>query len=317
MFGRFNINQRGFTLVELLVVITIIAVLIALLLPALALAKQAAVSLQCQTTLRSLGQLCFEYCDQNDDFLPSNTKYNSPNTLAYAWNDQLFDWDYSLKPTALAWMTYEMSQNKLPPTMGGYTYGGLRGLYFPLFICPASVFPINSNCWNINHYVSPVTYSVNPNVIVWQNDWHYGWLRPPWYTTPKKFTEIQNPSQIVTIGDCNQGWAFPLSNTNPANPSYSFYAFDWTGFDEPSRNVTLNTVIPPNFDEPYVGWKDGNYDGHAANGGTGMRYRHYNPSPETTLNTPQSGVANVEYADGHVGPITAGGLRVLNVATGF
>ena len=317
MLGWLNIERRAFTLVELLVVISLIAILIALLLPALALAKQAAYSVQCEAKLRSLGQMCFEYCDQNDDFLPSNTKYNSPNTLAFAWNDQLFDWDYSLKPTAVAWMTYEMSQNKFPSTIGGYTYGGLRSKYFSLFTCPASVLPVSSNCWDLNHYVSPVTYSVNPNVFVWQNDWHYGWLKPPWYTAPKKYTEIENPSQIVGIGDCNQGWTFPNKNTDPSSPAYSFYAFDWTGYDTPSPNVTLHTVIPPNFDEPYVGWKDGNYDGPAANGGTGLRYRHYHPSAETTLNTPQSGVANAEFADGHVAPITAGGLRVMNVATGF
>src|SRR4051794_40790726 len=63
--GRF-----GFTLVELLVVIGIIAVLIGMLLPALNRAKQHAMSVQCMANLRSCGQALFLYANQNKNFLP-------------------------------------------------------------------------------------------------------------------------------------------------------------------------------------------------------------------------------------------------------
>src|SRR4051794_38248515 len=69
-------GRQGFTLIELLVVIAIIAILAALLLPALARAKEKANRTVCVNNLRNLALAMSMYAHDNNDALPWCQWYN-------------------------------------------------------------------------------------------------------------------------------------------------------------------------------------------------------------------------------------------------
>jgi len=83
---RGAIASRGFTLIELLVVIAIIAILAAMLLPALSKAKLRTQGVYCMNNHRQLALAWRMYCDDSQDRLPYASELTSqPATFQYTW----------------------------------------------------------------------------------------------------------------------------------------------------------------------------------------------------------------------------------------
>ena len=72
---------KGFTLVELMVVISIIAILASLLLPALQQAREQGKRTICSNGLRQLGLTCNSYADDYNDYFPHESLFNGGRNL--------------------------------------------------------------------------------------------------------------------------------------------------------------------------------------------------------------------------------------------
>jgi prepilin-type N-terminal cleavage/methylation domain-containing protein len=136
-------SRHGFTLVELLVVIAIIGVLVALLLPAVQAAREAARRTQCQNNMRQLGIAAHNYHDVVGVFPSAGTSSNE------------FSWNVHILPFIEQKNLYDQFDfNKGLYTSGGANQTGKNGLALnkvDAFLCPAS--PVKRQMLSAPHNV--------------------------------------------------------------------------------------------------------------------------------------------------------------------
>jgi prepilin-type N-terminal cleavage/methylation domain-containing protein len=211
--------HRAFTLIELLVVIAIIAILAAILLPALNKAKLRAWGVHCMNNHKQLTLAWRMYAEDNNDVLvyASNDPYAPQDAVLgqYAWTLVHMDFD----PNNLGnWdINYDMVHRPLWP----YT-GKNAGIYR----CPA-----DKSYLMVSGQQRPRVCSMSMNLYVGGfdgTDGNWPWAHP--YRIYAKLSEITPPSKIFVFLDMREdsvNWGnfmTYMAGYSPTDPSQ--YGFD-------------------------------------------------------------------------------------------
>lgn len=215
--GR-NLSRANFTIIELLVVISIITILAALLLPSLNRARGKAKQINCASNLRNFGQGFSSYSDDNAGMPPAGYYY--------------YD---GLPSKSTIWATLVKSYLNLP-----YRSNAAAARKDLIMACQDLPGPIEIKGWNPIQNVRDYNYtSYGVNLYLVGTGTYYGY----------KLSRISRPSQITLLTDARD-YRFVGYDSNP---SYDLY-YSTSGIDALAasrHNHGLNIL----FGDAHVEWQ--------------------------------------------------------------
>jgi general secretion pathway protein G len=269
--------RNAFTLVELLVVIGIIAVLVAILLPALGSARRQANTVKCASNLRQIGQAFIMYAGDNKGMIVNPVEY-----------------DASFNPTTVFWhqrLSFYMNRKSQRGSQPGQTELSevIRG-------CPEFEGALNTNS-------TPSTDKIG-----------YGMarrLRTPESRTRYHMPAGSAPSNITTPSGINgPASAAELAPTDGT----TYFPPPWkvSQLKRPSNRIIFGDSWNTFLDPPIAGWDLTSSAANAQSGDVG-RHSKVRQVPATSDTRYGSMRANYAFVDGHVETLSpADALRGLN-----
>ena len=195
-------NKRGFTLIELLVVIAVIAILMAILMPALQRVKTQAQLIACRNNLRNYGLTGRMYSDDNEGEFPYS-----------------FEWLYK-KEALSACLWHDKSKNlDQHPEYGGYLWPYLKGQEINL--CPQfNVVAREMSCGVCGGRTIPLDPQYGYTMNSYLNGDGWGSNVPSQYTIGisklKLEAQVKEPARTFYFGEENT-WSIPGFSSAPIN----------------------------------------------------------------------------------------------------
>jgi prepilin-type N-terminal cleavage/methylation domain-containing protein/prepilin-type processing-associated H-X9-DG protein len=125
---------RGFTLVELLVVIAIIGILVALLLPAIQAAREAARRTSCTNNLKNIALACLNYESSKGELPPGSTNAVGTQQSGLGWPVQILPY---VEESTVSEQALERFKKIGDAYQGDATMDALNSMLLPMYLCPS------------------------------------------------------------------------------------------------------------------------------------------------------------------------------------
>jgi prepilin-type N-terminal cleavage/methylation domain-containing protein len=231
-------SKRGFTLIELLVVIAIIAILAAMLLPALSKAKSKAQQISCLSNVRQAGLASVLYRGDNDDRFPTPGR-----TVNGTWRMTSFAWLGNRGTQAGAYTEIDASLRYLNPYIG--TYG-------PTSLVAMASCPVEKKSGTTFSFYE--NYGCSYQATAAGNDSYKSLtIDAPGSAEPikcLKATELKSPSRMVIMSEGGTYYVVWNGTDAPATE------YRHSRFPEPRWNMTFadghSAFIKLTFNKPVI-----------------------------------------------------------------
>jgi prepilin-type N-terminal cleavage/methylation domain-containing protein len=216
-------KNRGFTLIELLVVIAIIAILAAMLLPALSKAKNQAKGVECLNNTKQMMLAWHMYADESNDHVPLS--FPPTNSTGTAWVQGTLNYDPANTDN---WnLTNTLAVGSIWPNTGKSQN---------IFRCPSDVSKVIPNSGPYSGQITPRLRSYA------MNDWMGATVGPD---TAYRNLNFNVFDKLSTIANPSPSALWVLVDQHPDSISYPWFIVDMTGY--PTVSQTRLAGIPASY----------------------------------------------------------------------